>query len=256
MRDHAMSDGEDQRKFEEAIRTARLGGMHSFQRWFNQSSDVQQSLVRGYWDLSLHILTPKVCEYIRSPEEKTALEIGYGGGRILNAACSFFREAIGIDIHAETESVEAFLRSQGKDNFRLIRTAGHSIDVDSESVDFMYSFIVLQHVPRYDVFASYVAEAYRCLKSGGVAQLYFGRYSTLRPLDQLRHCLRGYKESPERPIDQKRLVVRVARAKRLCGEIGFSVLEVGTSYKEAPDGYPARRGGQSYVTLLKRGGPN
>jgi hypothetical protein len=68
-----MSDGEDQRKFEEAIRTARLGGMHSFQRWFNRSSDVQQSLVRGYWDLSLHILTPKVCEYIQHPEEKTAL---------------------------------------------------------------------------------------------------------------------------------------------------------------------------------------
>jgi SAM-dependent methyltransferase len=255
MRNHAMSDGEDQGKFEEAIRTARLGGMDAFQRWFNESKNVHESLVRGYWDLSLHILTPKVCEHIQRPEEKVALEIGYGGGRILNAACSYFREAIGIDIHAEAEGVEGVLRSQGKTNFRLIRTAGQSIDVDSESVDFIYSFIVLQHLPHYHLFARYVAEAYRCLKSGGVAQLYFGRYSTLRPLDQLRHFLRGYKESPERPIDQKRLVVRVSKAKGLCREIGFSVLEVGTSYKTAPDGYPARRGGQSYVTLLKGGGP-
>jgi SAM-dependent methyltransferase len=256
MRNQVRSDGEDQRQFEEAIRAARLGGRDAFQRWFNESRDVHESLVRGYWDLSLHILTPKVCEYIQRPEEKVALEIGYGGGRILNAACSYFREAIGIDIHVEAESVEALLRSQGKSNFRLIRTAGRSLDVDSESVDFIYSFIVLQHLPRYDLFAGYVAEAYRCLRPGGIAQLYFGRYSTLRLSDQLRYLFRGYREFPERPIDQKRLLIRVSKAKRLCEETGFRVLGTGTSYKSAPDGFPAKRGGQSYVTLLKRRGPD
>jgi ubiquinone/menaquinone biosynthesis C-methylase UbiE len=254
MRNCTVTDGEDDRKFEEAIRAARQGGMDSFQRWFNQSEDVQESLVRGYWDLSLHILTPKVCEYIQRPEEKVALEIGYGGGRILNAACSFFGETIGIDIHAEAESVAALLTSQGKRNFRLIRSSGKTIDVESESVDFIYSFIVLQHVPRFAVFASYVAEAHRCLKSGGVAQLYFGRYSTLRLPDQLRSVFRGYRELPERPIEQMRLLIRVAKARAVCKAAGFRVLEVGTSYKGAPDGYPDRRGGQSYVTLLKPGG--
>jgi SAM-dependent methyltransferase len=253
MRNRSVTDGEDDRKFEEAIRTARQGGMDSFQRWFNQSKDVQESLVRGYWDLSLHILTPKVCEYIQGPEEKVALEIGYGGGRILNAACSFFGGTIGIDIHAEAESVAELLRSQGKQNFRLIRSSGRSIDVDSESVDFIYSFIVLQHVPRFAMFASYVAEAHRCLRPGGVAQLYFGRYTTLRLPDQLGSLLRGYRELPERPIEQMRLLIRVAKAKAVCKAAGFRVLEVGTSYKGAPDGYPARRGGQSYVTLLKQG---
>lgn len=254
MTNHARLDGEDQRRFEEAIRTARLAGMDSFQRWFNASKDAHESLVRGYWDLTLHILTPTVCEYLQRPEEKVALEIGYGGGRILNAACSYFREAIGIDIHAEAGSVERLLRSQGKSNFRLIRTMGRSIDVESESVDFIYSFIVLQHLPRYDLFAHYVAEAYRCLRPGGVAQLYFGRYSTLRLSDQLRYLFRGYREFPERPINQKRLLIRVSKAKRLCQETGFRVLGTGTSYKRAPDGFPAKRGGQSYVTLLKRRG--
>jgi len=49
----------------------------------------------------IHILTPKVCEYIENPEETTALDIGYGGERILNAACGYFKQVLGIDIHEE-----------------------------------------------------------------------------------------------------------------------------------------------------------
>ncbi len=54
MRNQIGSDGEDQRKFEEAIRTARLAGMDAFQRWFNAPKDAHGSLGRGYWDLTSH----------------------------------------------------------------------------------------------------------------------------------------------------------------------------------------------------------
>lgn len=247
-----MSDIKHQRRYAEAIRQARLAGMDSFQSWFNKSKDVNESLVRGYWDLTFHILTPKVCEYIKTPEEKIALEIGYGGGRILNAACSYFKEVIGIDIHDEHEIVEAFLRAQGKDNFKLIKTSGRFIDVDSESIDFIYSFIVLQHLPSFDILSKYIKETNRCLKLGGIAQLYFGKYSSkLKGLDQLRYFIQGYKEFPEAPVNYMSLVVRVSKVKKLCKDIGFKVVESGTSYKRAPDGYPRIKGGQCYVTLLK-----
>ena len=54
MRNHARPDGEDQRRFEGAIRTSRLAGMDSFQRWFNAPKDAHGSLGRGYWNLTSH----------------------------------------------------------------------------------------------------------------------------------------------------------------------------------------------------------
>lgn len=251
MSDKIKSNAEHQQNWTEAVRESQLKGAHSFQRLFDESKDVNQSIVRGYWDLTFHILTKKVCRHINNPEEKVALEIGYGGGRILNAACGYFKQVIGIDIHNEHETVETLLRSQGKSNFKLIRTSGDSIGVESESIDFIYSFIVLQHLPSFDVFVSYLKETYRCLRPGGVAQLYFGSYFLLNPLDQLRYYIRGYKELvPESPV-YTTLVIRVPKAKKLCEDIGFKVVETGNSYRRGPDGYPRVVGGQNYITLLK-----
>jgi len=247
-----ISDTEHQRRYAEAIRKMKRMGMDSFQNWFNKSKDTNQSIVRGYWDFTFHILTSKVCEYIKNPEEKTALEIGYGGGRILNAACSYFKEVIGIDIHEEQETVEAFLRSQGKTNFRLIKISGRTMGVDSRSIDFIYSFIVLQHLSLFDILVSYIKETYRCLKPGGIAKLYFARYSNLNLLDQFRYFIQGYKEIPEASINYKSLVVRASKLKKLCKKVGFRVIEVVGSYKRVPDGYPRIKGGAGWYNFIKR----
>jgi SAM-dependent methyltransferase len=250
-----MMLADHQRKYTGAIHQARQGGLAAFQTWFNRQScgGLQQCLIRGYWDFSLHILTPSVCVYIERPEETIALEIGYGGGRMLNAACNYFQQVIGIDIHAEQATVATFLRSQNKDNFLLLRTSGDSIDVASNSIDFIYSFIVLQHLPAFSTFVSYLQEAYRCLKPGGVAQLYFGKFARLHPVYQISYFLRGYRENPQVPANHISLVIRPARVRHLCHRIGFTVVDSGTSFFRAPDGYPGNRGGQHYVTLVKAG---
>lgn len=246
-----VSDGWHRKRYSEAVREARLAGDKEFQSWFNKSKDIHQTIVRGYWDLTFHILTPKVCEYVEKPEEKVALEIGYGGGRILNAASSYFKQVFGIDIHNEQEKVETFLRSQGKSNFKLIKTLGRTIDVESETIDFIYSFIVLQHLPSFSVYESYIKETYRCLKVGGIAQLYFGKYDKLSLIDRYRFFIPGCKEITNAKPNYTSLVIRVPKVKKLCKKVGFRIIDVGTSYKRAPDGYPKIRGGQNYVTLLK-----
>lgn len=248
-----MALAEHQQKYSVAIRQARLGGDAAFQAWFNREAarDLHQCVVRGYWDLAFHILTADVCAHMRQPENRVALEIGYGGGRLLNAACSYFKEVIGIDIHDEQAMVEAFLHAQHKTNFRLLRTAGQMIDVDSASIDFIYSFIVLQHLPSFAVFVGYMYEIHRCLKPGGVAQLYFGKFTRLHPLYQVYYFLQGYKATRDVPANHISLVVRVGRVRQLCRTIGLRVVASGTSFFCAPDGYPARKGGQNYVTLVK-----
>lgn len=242
-----------QQCYTDAIRAARRGGPLAFQSWFNKeaSHTMQQVVSRGHWDVAMHILTPAVCARISRPEEQTALEIGYGGGRLINAASRYFKQVIGIDIHAETRAAAAFLREQGATNTRLIRTAGATIDVADECIDFVYSFIVLQHLPSFAVFEGYIHETYRCLRPGGVAQLYYGAFSRLHPLLRLRFLARGYREVAGRPANHITLVIRDSLVKRLCRAVGFQVVESGSSYYLVPDGYPHRRGGQHYVTLVK-----
>ena len=67
-----------------------------FHNWFDPTDSIDETLVRGNWDFSFHILKDKVCEYINNPHEKNVLEIGYGGGRLLNAACNFFNSATSL----------------------------------------------------------------------------------------------------------------------------------------------------------------
>jgi SAM-dependent methyltransferase len=249
------SPGEHQTLYSDAIRSARENSDTAFQAWFNRSESVEQSFVRGFWDFSIHMLTPVVCQYITQPEQKTALEIGYGGGRILNAACSYFRQAVGVDIHDEQDTVKTFLEKQGHDNFMLLRTSGSELPAEHASIDFVYSFIVLQHLPTFTTFVKYVEETWRCLKPGGVAQLYFGSFRKIQEYYGWRRFWRyyaqGYYELVNAPVNTTSLVVTVPRAKQVARACGFRVLAHGHSYKTVPDGYPGVRGGQHYVTLLK-----
>jgi SAM-dependent methyltransferase len=246
-----IADSEHRRRYTRAIQQARSLGEDGFQDWFNRSRDTAQALVRGHWDFSLHILTPAVCAHLRTPEDRTALEIGFGGGRILNAACGFFGRTVGIDIHDDHAAVERMLRGLGRTNFLLLRSDGRSIPVQSGSVDFIYSFIVLQHLQSHDAYIGYLEETFRCLRPGGVAQLYHGRWGKLGTLKRLRYWRQGFHELDSSPVNFTSLVLRTPAAKRQARRIGFRVLASGRSFKQVPDGYPRQPGGQEYLTLLK-----
>jgi hypothetical protein len=126
-------------RFIEVIDLAASKGEDAFQRFFDSNGAIDRLTVRGYWDFAVHILTPAVSRHMPVPEDKVALEIGYGGGRLLNASCSFFRQAQGVDIHTHQKEVEEFLTTQAKNNYRLIKSSGSNISVDSDSIDFVYS---------------------------------------------------------------------------------------------------------------------
>lgn len=241
-----MATGDDHaRAYADAIRTARTQGGDAFQNWFNESVSLEESIRRGYWDFSVHVLTAAVVERIRDPSSLTALEIGYGGGRLLNAAASYFGRVVGIDVHDELDAVGSFLASLSRDNVELLRTDGRTIPVPDESVDFVYSFIVLQHLPSIATLERYLAETRRVLRAGAVAQLYYGRLSGRNPFRQFR-------EIPDAQVNHVSLELAPRYASRLCRQSGFRVVGSGASHKNVPDGYPDVIGGQAYVTLVKR----
>ncbi len=65
----------------------------AFFSFFDNASNADEAAIRGAWDFAVHVALP-LAPYIDNPEEKAALEIGYGGGRLLLAASRFFHKAI------------------------------------------------------------------------------------------------------------------------------------------------------------------
>jgi ubiquinone/menaquinone biosynthesis C-methylase UbiE len=245
---------------EEIAKVANTSG-DDFFTWFNQARNKEAAFIRGSWDFMLHIAAP-AAPYLAAPEEKIALEIGHGGGRLLAAASKSFARVIGIDIHDQNQVVEDELHARGIQNFQLIQVTGREIPLASASVDFIYSFIVLQHVERHEIFDMYLREAYRLLRPNGVAVLYFGRKylfsinrssSVLYWLDRMLERVllaKGYKEMPAR-VNETNLLISLHYAKKLARRIGFHPQAELVSRKTVPDGVRLY-GGQNGLILTKQ----
>lgn len=248
--------------FREEIAKAAASSDDDFFTWFDSARDAEAAFVRGGWDFIVHIALP-ASRFLSAPEDKVALEIGHGGGRIIAAASRCFKAVIGIDIHDNNEKVEHELKRRGVNNCRLLKTEGTGIPVEPESVDLVYSFIVLQHIEKMEVFEQYLRETYRVLKPDGIAVLYFGRKYVLSMnrasrflyyIDRLaeRFLLPGgFQELPAR-VNCTNLIVSLPHAKSLARRAGFEVLAGLVSKKGVPDGIE-RYGGQNGLVIRRRG---
>lgn len=141
----------------------------AFQSYFNRCDSLEQARRNGMWDMACHLLVPEVAHNVNTGA--VALEMGYGGGRLMSAACQMFDHVYGVDIHDSAEESARFI---GADNFTLLRSEnGYDIPLGTGTVDFAYSFIVLMHVRGMDTFRRILSEVSRALKPGGVAHLYY-----------------------------------------------------------------------------------
>ena len=231
-----------------------------FFTWFDKALNVETAFIRGNWDFGIHVLLP-LAPYLKIPETKTVLDIGYGGGRMIAAASRFFKDAIGIDVHDQSEIVMAELRGRGMNNIQLFSTDGKTIPLPNASVDVVYSFIVFQHLGKISLLEGYVREIHRILKPKGLAVLYFGRkvfYSKNNKnlllfwidcaMEQLR-LPRGYLEF-QAEINHTNLLITRGFFKKLVNSLGFSLLKFVVSHKDVPDNYGSY-GGQHGIVIQK-----
>jgi ubiquinone/menaquinone biosynthesis C-methylase UbiE len=220
-------------KFDTAIRDAyEQGGFEAFFRWFSIDSTktYEESVRQGYADFARAILRAPVPDLLNRLYNKNALEIGYGGGRLLLPASRIFEHVIGVDIHSMTDIVAAYMRNQGCDNFELYTTNGKTLPVDDRSIDFVYSFIVFIHLSSPEVFETYLAEISRVLKPGGIASLYFGR-----PF--FRHTVQasGLRQKLWWITEQISERVLLRSGYRTYGEVGANNLSLGIARWKARD---------------------
>lgn len=230
-------------EFREGIKKAKNISRDAFFTWFDGGENTDAAFIKGSWDFASHIAEPLFL-HVESPHNKTILEIGYGGGRVLLAASRYFKKAVGVDIHTCDDMVSKELKARGALNVTLHKTDGKTIPLSESSVDVVYSFIVFQHLERIEMFKQYINETYRVLKQNGIAVIYFGRFC---PLSHNKSCLfwycldrmleriflrKGWREIPTK-ANYINLIVRMDYAKKIAKAAGFSIMHELVSHQRS-----------------------
>lgn len=253
--------------FSREIKKAALKNDESFLTWFNNNENVQASISSGYRDFFCYILRNKIYDRTEKNCNKlTATEIGCGGGRIINAAAKYFGRVIGLDIHDNLEDTDNFLKQMGNNNFETKKIIDLAFPLANNSVDFVYSYIVFQHIMKIETFTKYLEETWRVLKKNGIAIIYFGRPKFLSRLPVKNILINkllvmldkiffeelylnifkgGYLEYPNAKTNYVNLVVSMNKARKMFTSCNFHIIDRGKSIKNNACGC------QYYFSVIK-----
>lgn len=214
-------------KYKKAIKEVR-NSSDSFFGWFNNDGNKEASFISGEASFRNHIY-----RYYKQIGNELAVEIGYGGGRMIPTACKYFKKVIGIDIHNEIGLVSEALNNQGVSNFDLICGDGKTIPIKDEVADLVYSLIVFQHLKDIDILRSYVKESFRVLKKGGIAILYMGRMRKFG--DDYNY------ESYEAEVNFTNLTIGKDFGIKLVEDTGFKIMNIIVSDRGGQLGFILRK---------------
>jgi SAM-dependent methyltransferase len=124
----------------------------------------------------LGLVQPVLAEFHFEPATKTMLELGCGMGRMTHPFAGRFRHVVAVDVSPEMlRKGQELLR--GVPNITWLLGNGHDLAmVRNAGVDFVFSYIVLQHVPSRELVLSYVREMVRVLVPGGLFLFQFNSH--------------------------------------------------------------------------------
>lgn len=196
---------------------------------------------------ALDFMRPALDRLAFNPRGKRILDIGCGLGRLFPGFSALgFGEILGIDV--SPEMIKRGQRSCPVPGARFIVGTGEDLGgVDSDSIDYCFSYVTFQHVPRLPVIWSYLQEIRRVLRSGGTFQLHFrGKYplkarvgfllpKSLRPIAQASYRILSLRWLRGQPIRVARepgspdtlwgVAVPPRRVTQRLSELGFSHID-------------------------------
>jgi len=103
-----------------------------------------------------------------NPRARRALEIGCGPGRLMKPLSKIFGEIHGVDVSDEMITLATERLKPIPHAHPHVGSGADLRQFADESFDFIYSYAVFQHIPSKDVVFSYLADAARVLKPGGL----------------------------------------------------------------------------------------
>jgi ubiquinone/menaquinone biosynthesis C-methylase UbiE len=123
-----------------------------------------------------NLVAPVLKRLALDPSDKSMAEIGCGAGRMTRTFASQFRSVFAVDISDEMQTrAKAFLSDFS--NITWILSGGQSLSgLPSESLDFVFSYLVLQHFPSRQLVAGTIQEMIRVLKPEGAYLFQFNGF--------------------------------------------------------------------------------
>ncbi len=117
------------------------------------------------------IIDPVIAQLNFPANNSCAVEIGCGLGRFSRALAKRFASVIGVDVSEEMVSkAQKLSPSQNYPNLSFCSTDGESLlCLFNDSVDFVFSYEVFQHMPSYEVISNNILDIARVLKPTGIA---------------------------------------------------------------------------------------
>ncbi len=131
--------------------------------------------------------------------QKSILEIGCGIGRVTEFMSNNFKDVIGLDISDKMIELGKE-RMKNSKNVTLFATDGRTYPASSESIDFVFSFIVFQHMADRETIRKNFEEAARVLKNNGIMKVQLRGVPTVKKewyygpsfdINQIKKILKG-----------------------------------------------------------------
>ncbi len=96
------------------------------------------------------------------------LELGCGAGRMTAGFAKSFEHVYAFDISREMLSRAQQMHTEQRNILWMLSNGADLSCVASESMDFVFSYLVLQHLPEEALAMQYIREMLRVLRHGGV----------------------------------------------------------------------------------------
>jgi ubiquinone/menaquinone biosynthesis C-methylase UbiE len=115
----------------------------------------------------LRLVEPVLEKLSLNPSTRSMAELGCGAGRMTRSFAKRFRTVTAVDISAEMQArAKNYLGSFP--NIRWVLSDGETLSgIESGTVDFVFSYLVLQHMPSKAVVYGAIQEMMRVLAPGG-----------------------------------------------------------------------------------------
>jgi len=138
----------------------------------NVSNNDKKYQESGYDDVQELVLKDKKLEKIlKDSQVKICLEFGCGNGRMTEFLAKIFKKVYALDISKEMiESAKRRL-SQINNISYLIDNNKDKINLKDNSIDFIFSYIVFQHLPSKEMIKDALKEFHRILKDDGLIKI-------------------------------------------------------------------------------------
>jgi SAM-dependent methyltransferase len=139
-------------------------------------TDREVASLDSFFELGEHFASALVDPVLEGVAQRRALDHGCGLGRVTRAFAHRFDEVVGVDVSPEMVRRAEELHPPAEfPNLTFQATDGLHLPLEADSVDFVFSYEVFQHLPSHEVMRQNLAEVARVLRGDGLALIHVHR---------------------------------------------------------------------------------